>query len=84
MLATVPLHPTLVVGDIFSVEQLVGRGVFSKSVFRCGARVHEGLGHHRQASVGDAAFVDVENKLRILDDVDPEPKRKTGHADGQS
>lgn len=27
-----PLYPALVIGDIFSVEQLIGRGVFAQAV----------------------------------------------------
>lgn len=40
------------------------------------AGVHEGLSDDGQTSVGDAALVDVEHKLRILYDVHPEPERK--------
>lgn len=51
-----------------------------------GAGVHEGLGHHGQAGVRDAVFVDVEDKLRVLDHVNPEPQgeaaqgRERGHS----
>lgn len=38
--------------------------------------VHEGLGHHGEAGVCDAVFMDVEDKLRVLDYVHPKPQRK--------
>jgi len=43
-----------------------------------GAGVHEGLGHDGEARVRDAALVDVEHKLRVLDDVHPEAQREAG------
>lgn len=32
-LELLPLYPALVIGDIFSIEQLIGRGVFAQTVF---------------------------------------------------
>lgn len=72
-----PFHPALIVGDVFRIQQLVGRGVFAQPVLGRGAGVHEGLSDYRQAGVGDAALVDVEHKLRVLYDVHPEPEGKT-------
>ena len=54
------------------VEQLVGRRVLAQLVPGRGAGVHEGLGHHPQASVSGAAPVHVEHELRVLDHVHPE------------
>lgn len=45
-------------------------------MFRRGAGVHESLGYDRQTGVSDAAFVDVEHKLRVLYDVHPEAERQ--------
>ena len=45
------------------------------------AGVHEGLSDDRQTGVSDAALVDVEHKLRILYDVNPEPEREAGHTE---
>ena len=73
---SLPLHPALVVGDVFSVEQLVGGRVLAQPVLGGGAGVHEGLGHHRQAGIRDAALVDVEHKLGVLDHVHPETQRQ--------
>ena len=42
----VNLHLALVVKDILDVEQFLGGQVLAQLVFRCGAGVHEGLGHH--------------------------------------
>lgn len=69
-----PLHPVLVAGDVLGIEQLVGGGVLAQPVLRCGARVHEGLGHHGEAGVGDAVLVDVKHELGVLDHVDPKPQ----------
>ncbi len=46
-------------------------------MFRCGAGVHEGLGHYGETRICDAVLVDVEHKLRVLDHVHPEPQRQT-------
>lgn len=73
-----PLHPALVVGYVLGIEQLVGGRILAQAVLRGGTRVHEGLSDDRQTGVGDAAFVDVEHKLWVLDDVHPEPERKAG------
>lgn len=32
--------------------------------------------YDRQAGVGDAVLMDIKHKLRVLDDVHPEPERK--------
>ncbi len=48
-------------------------------MFRSGAGVHEGLGHHRQAGVCDAALVDVKHKLRVLDHIYPEAQGQAAH-----
>lgn len=71
-----PFHPALVVGDVLRVEQFVGWRVFAEPMFRRRAGIHEGLSDDWQASVGDAALVDVEHKLRILNNIHPEPERK--------
>lgn len=71
-----PLYPALVIGDIFSVEQLIGWGVFAQTVFWRGTRIHEGLSDHRQTGVRDAALMDVKHKLRVLDHVHPETQGK--------
>lgn len=46
-------------------------------MFRCRTRVHESLGHHGQTCIRDAVFMDVKHKLGVLDDIHPEPQRKT-------
>lgn len=70
-----PFHPALVAGDVLGIKQLVGGRVFPKAVFWGGAGVHEGLGHHRETGIRDAALVYVKDKLRVLDNVHPEPQR---------
>lgn len=71
----VPLHPALVAGDVLGIKQLVGGWVFPKAVFWGGAGVHESLGHHRQTGICDAALMDVEHKLGVLDHIHPETQR---------
>ncbi len=71
-----PFYPVLVVGYIFSIKQLIRGWVFAQSVFRCGTRVHEGLSHHRQTRICDAALMNVKNELGILDHIHPETQRK--------
>lgn len=71
-----PLHPALVVGDVFSVEKLVGWRVFAQAMFRRRARVHEGLSHHRQTGVCNAVLMDVKDKLRVFNHIDPKPQGK--------
>lgn len=73
-----PFYPVLVVWDVFSVQQLVGRRVLPQFVLWCRTRVHERLSHHRQAGVCDAVLVDVKDKLGILNHIHPEPQWKTG------
>lgn len=73
-----PLYPALVIGDIFSVKQLIGRRVFAQAMLRSGARIHEGLSDHRETSVCDAALMNVKHKLRVLDHIYPETQRKAG------
>lgn len=70
-----PFHPALIAGNVLGVQQLVRRGVFAQAVLRRRARIHEGLRHHWQTGVRDAALVDVEHKLGVLDHVHPEPQR---------
>jgi hypothetical protein len=41
-----------------------------------GAAVHEGLSHHAETRVHDQRLVDVKHKVRVLDDVHPEPQGK--------
>ena len=41
-----------------------------------GARVHERLRHDGQARVDDVGLVDVEDKVGVLDEVDPEAERE--------
>ena len=43
-----------------------------------GAAVNVGLGHNGETAVDAGRLVDVKDKLRVLDDVDPEPQGKTG------
>ena len=45
-LGIVNLHLALVAKDVLDVGQLLGGQVLAQLVFRCGAGVHEGLGHH--------------------------------------
>ena len=42
----VNLHLGLIAEDVLGVEQLLGGKVLVQLVLRCGAGVHEGLGHH--------------------------------------
>ena len=42
----VNLHLALIPEDVLGVEQLLGGIVLAQLVLRCGAGVHEGLGHH--------------------------------------
>ncbi|KAG8129859.1 hypothetical protein E2320_016469 [Naja naja] len=48
------------------------------AVLRGRTRVHEGLGHNGEASVRDAALVNIKNKLWVLDDIHPKPQGQTG------
>lgn len=75
---SVPLHPALVVRDVFSIEELVWRRVFAQTMLRRRAGVHEGLSHHWQTGICNAVLVDVKDKLRVFDHVDPKPQRKAG------
>ncbi len=75
---SVPLHPALVVRDVFSIEELVWRGVFAQAMLRRRAGVHEGLSHHWQTGVCNTVLVDVKDKLRVFYHVDPKPQRKAG------
>lgn len=47
-------------------------------MLRGGARVYEGLSDDRQNGVDAVGHLNVQNELRVLQDVDPEPKRETG------
>ena len=49
----------------------------SQLVLSDGAGVHEGLGNDREHRVHMVRCLDVKDKLRILDDVDPETQRQT-------
>ena len=42
----VNLYLGLIAEDVLGVEQLLGGKVLVQLVLRCGAGVHEGLGHH--------------------------------------
>lgn len=42
------------------------------------ARVHEGLGDHREHGIHVVRCLDVEDKLGILHNIDPETQRETG------
>lgn len=77
----IPFYPVLVVGDVFSIQQLIRRRVLPQFVFWRWTRVHEGLSYHRQAGVCDAVLVDVKYKLWVFDHIHPEPQRKTGRID---
>lgn len=78
---SLPLYPVLVVGDVFSVEELIGGRVFSQFVLRRRTGVHEGLSHHGEAGVRDAVLMDVKHKLWVFDDVHPKAQRKTAEDD---
>lgn len=80
-LVHLPFYPVFVVGDVFSVEQLVWWRVLPQFMLRRRTRVHEGLSHHRQTGVCNAVLVNVKDELRVLDDVHPEPQWKTGGND---
>lgn len=45
-------------------------------MLRSGAGVHEGLGDNRQARVHYVRLVDVENKIWILNQIDPKSERQ--------
>lgn len=79
----IPFYPAFVVRDVLGVEQLGGGRVFTQPVFGGGARVHEGLSHHRQAGIRDAALMNVKDKLRVLDHVHPEAQGKAGNCTGK-
>lgn len=49
-----------------------------------GAGVHESLGNDREHSVHVVGGLDVKNKLRILDDVNPEAQRQTEGTGGHT
>jgi len=46
-------------------------------VLRGGARVDEGLSDDRQDGIDAVGHLNVQNKLRVLQNVDPEPERET-------
>lgn len=69
--------------NVLRVEEFGGRWVFAQTVLRGWAGVHEGLCHHGQAGVRDAAFMNVEHKLGILDHVYPEAQRQAVNIGGQ-
>lgn len=71
-----PFYPAFVMWYVLGIEQFGGGGVFAQAVLRCRARVHEGLGNHRQTSIRDATLMDIEDKLGILDHVYPEAQRQ--------
>ena len=48
------------------------------------AGVHEGLSDDGQAGITDVRLVDVEDKVRVLDDVHPEPQRQAAHDNQQT
>jgi len=75
----VPFDPLPVLGDVPGVEQPAGRRVFAEFLLADGAAVHEGLRDYGQARVDGTRLVDVEDELRVLDHIHPEPQRQTTH-----
>ena len=45
-------------------------------MIRCAAGIHEGLRHYGQTRVDNISFSEIKNKIGILDQVHPEPKRQ--------
>ena len=64
-------------GDVFGEEELVGRGIFAQPVLGRGTRVHESLCDDGETRIDSSRLVDIEDKVGILDEVDPEAQRQT-------
>ena len=45
--------------------------------------IHESLGDDRQTRVDDVRLTDVKHKVRVLDDVHPEPEREAETGEGR-
>ena len=52
-----------------------GKIIFTQLLVRGAAGVHEGLSHNRQAAVHDVSLAQVEHKVGVLDEVNPEPRK---------
>ena len=72
----VPVHPVLVHWDVFGIEKFGARGILAQNVLGRGAGVHKGLSCHAQTTVYDVGFAHIKDKVRILDQVDPESERQ--------
>ena len=70
-----PLHPLLVLRDVFGIQKLAGGRVLAQRVLALRASVHERLPHHRQAGVSDVCLVHIKGEVWVLDDVHPKPQR---------
>ena len=69
-------HLISVAGNVFGEEEFVGGRVFAELVFGGRARVNEGLCDDAKGCVHSWRFADVENKVRVFDEVHPEAKRQ--------
>ena len=49
--------------------------IFTQLLVRCAASVHEGLSHDREAAVHNVGLAQVKHKVRVLDEVNPEPRK---------
>jgi hypothetical protein len=72
-----PFDPFPVLRNVSGVEQLAGGRVLAEFLLADGATIHERLCDDRQTRVDGARLADVEDKVRVLDDADPEPQRQT-------
>ena len=53
-------------------------------MLRCGAGIHERLRNNRQARIYRGRLVDVEYKVGILDEIDPETERQATEREKKS
>ena len=51
------------------------RIIFTQLLVRGAAGVHKGLRHHREAAVHNVGLAQVKHKVRVLDEVNPEPRK---------
>ena len=49
--------------------------IFTQLLVRCAASVHEGLSHDRETAVHNVGLAQVKHKVRVLDEVNPEPRK---------
>jgi len=75
----VPLNPFAILGNVFGVEKLARRRVFTQFVFTHRTTVHEGLSNDRQTGVDNVWLANVKHKVWVLYDVYPEPQRQATH-----